>query len=104
MRLPLKWEFPGGKVEPDESPEHCIIREIEEELGIIIRPLKRLVSCIYETGEQDIRLIPFDCTVIKGEIHLSEHAAFLWLNPDELKNLDWAEADLPVLQNYLNSL
>lgn len=104
MRLPLKWEFPGGKLEPGETEEECIIREIGEELGICVGIIKRLPSSVYDDGKQVIRLIPFECTIIKGEIRLAEHAAYLWLKPEELPGLDWAEADLPVLENYISNL
>lgn len=101
MRLPLKWEFPGGKLEPGESEEECLIREIAEELGVVIRVLKRLISHLHDDGTSVIRLIPFTCEIIAGEICLTEHASFVWLAADQLHNLDWAEADLPILNDYL---
>lgn len=104
MRLPLKWEFPGGKLEPGETEEECIVREIREELGITVGIIKRLPSAVYDDGKQTINLIPFECFIVKGEILLAEHVAFLWLGPEELNNLDWAEADLPVVENYIRSL
>lgn len=103
MRLPLKWEFPGGKIEPGETAQECLIREINEELGITIGITAALQPAVHDNGKQVIRLIPFQCSIISGEIKLAEHAAFLWLLPAELIGLDWAEADLPVLQDYLNS-
>jgi 8-oxo-dGTP diphosphatase len=103
MRLPLKWEFPGGKVEPGESAEDGLIREIREELGVEISIVKKMVASVYDQGEQIIRLIPFQCRLISGEVRLTEHAAFLWLAPAELNGMDWAEADLPVVKDYLNS-
>lgn len=104
MRLPLKWEFPGGKVELNESPEDCVVREIAEELGIQIRIIKRMTSQSYDYGSQIIRLIPFYCELFNGEIKLAEHAAYQWLFAAELVALDWAEADLPVLKEYLDNL
>jgi len=104
MRLPLKWEFPGGKVEPDETAESCIVREITEELMIKIKIVKRGIAHEYGEGKDSILLIPFYCKMITKEIKLTEHVAFNWLFPDELISLDWAEADLPVLQDYLDSL
>jgi len=104
MRLPLKWEFPGGKIEEGETPQECLIREIQEELNIVIEVIKEMPPNIYDDGQLAIRLIPFQCVIIKGEICLNEHAAFLWCSPDELLALDWAAADIPVLQHYLKSL
>lgn len=104
MRLPLKWEFPGGKVEIAETAEECIVREIAEELAIEIGIVSRKRAHIYDDGKQAIRLIPFHCTLVHGEIRLTEHAAFEWLFPAELAKLDWAEADLPILKDYLDNL
>jgi len=104
MHLPLKWEFPGGKVEPGESAEVCLHREIREELGVEIKIIRPLPVSVYDQGVRVIRLLPFQCVLSKGEIHLTEHAAFLWLPPEDLKQLDWADADIPVVQHYLDSL
>lgn len=100
MSLPLKWEFPGGKINDGENPTECLKRELYEELGIdamIGRPLSP-VNHHYPTFS--VTLYPFICTIICGEITLHEHAALAWLAPGELHMLDWAEADLPVLAIY----
>ena len=104
MRLPLKWEFPGGKVEAGETAAACVVREIAEELSLKVRIIERLTSYVSGDGEGAIRLIPFLCEITEGEIKLAEHEAFQWLFPEELLQLDWAEADLPILNDYLNSL
>lgn len=100
MKLPGKWEFPGGKLEPGESQEQCIIREIKEELQLDIQVKKRLAPNEYQ-GK--IRLIPFICRWIGGEIHLTEHAAYQWVSPDQLLQKDWAEADIPIVHAYLKN-
>ncbi len=103
MALPLKWEFPGGKIEKGETAEACLIREILEELHINIKISKQLNSNTHQYSEtKTIILIPFICELIDGEIKLTEHANFLWLSKSELSNLDWAEADVPILNEYLN--
>lgn len=103
MALPLKWEFPGGKIEKDESAEACLIREILEELHINIKITKQLNSNTHQYSEtKTIKLIPFIYGLIGGEIKLTEHANLLWLSKSELDNLDWAEADVPILNEYLN--
>ena len=104
MSLPLKWELPGGKIEPYETPEQCLIREIKEELNIEIEIIKSLTPNIHNYPFITIKLIPFICKCINGEIELKEHADFKWLNPNELLDLDWADADIPILNNYLNHL
>lgn len=97
MDLPLKWEFPGGKLEAGENPEDCLKRELKEELNIeveIIRPLERSV---YRYPQRQIVLLPFICELINPEeLHLKEHIAIEWLKPLDLLRLDWCPADIPV--------
>lgn len=102
MSLPLKWEFPGGKIESNETPEQCIIREIKEELDIKISIIRPFTASQYIYPTVTINLIPSICQYVSGEIFLKEHANYKWLNPNELLDLDWAEADIPIVKNYLN--
>jgi len=104
MRLPLKWEFPGGKIEEGETAEECLIREIEEELGVRVEVTDVMPSSVYNDGGQSIRLFPFLCKIVAGELILHEHAAYVWLPANELTVLDWAAADIPVLEAYLLKL
>lgn len=100
--MPNKWEFAGGKVEPNETYEDCIVREIKEELNIAIDILEKLPFCDVSDKEQTIRLIPFVCAMRKGEeIKLVEHKALKWLTPNGFNTIDWALADLKVIKNYL---
>ena len=101
MKLPLKWEFPGGKLEINESEINCINREIKEELNIEIEVLKKLSNSIFDYGTFKINLIPFIANYISGEILLSEHKDYKLLDKSELLNLDWAEADLPIVAEFL---
>lgn len=102
MTLPLKWEFPGGKIELEESEMDCIKREIEEELKIEIKVGQRLTPSYYEYPNFTIELIPYLSEYKSGNLTLQEHSRFLLLNKDELKNLDWAEADVPIVNEYIN--
>jgi len=102
MSLPLKWELPGGKVESNESSEECLIREIKEELNINIEIVASLPSNLHSYPTLTIRLIPFICKHIDGKIILKEHSNFKWLNTNELLDLDWADADIPIIYHYLN--
>lgn len=104
MTLPLKWEFPGGKIDPGESAEECLLREIVEELGIQVGIEKNLPATTHNYPAFSVTLYPFVCSIETGEIVLHEHAAISWLPPTELHTLDWAEADLPVIQSYLSEL
>jgi 8-oxo-dGTP diphosphatase len=104
MSLPLKWEFPGGKIAHGELPKDCLRREVLEELGLHInvgQPLPLHTHCYHAFT---VTLYPFVCAIESGELTLHEHAAFAWLPPEELLALDWAEADLPVIQTYLSNL
>ena len=104
MNLPLKWELPGGKIEPNESAEACLVREIAEELNIQIKILKELIPNTHSYPSITIRLIPFVCKRIGGEIELKEHINLRWLNADEMLDLDWADADVPIINDFLDYL
>ena len=101
MKLPLKWEFPGGKLEENESEADCIKREILEEINIEIEVVKQLSNSVYDYGSFKINLIPFIANYVSGEIILSEHKDYKLLDKSELLNLDWAEADLPIVEEFL---
>mgnify|MGYP003642157419 FL=1 len=98
MNLPLKWEFPGGKIEQNETDEQCVLRETEEELNIEVTLVKRLTSSFFEYPNIAIELIPFLANYEKGEIKLKEHKQYILLNKKELIRLDWADADLPIVK------
>jgi len=104
MKLPLKMEFPGGKVEKGETSSACLIREIKEELNLDIRVIFEMPANEHIYPDFNIRLIPFVCEITGGVIVLREHAGYCWLNVEELSDLDWAAADIPVMKNYINSI
>ena len=97
MSLPLKWEFPGGKIEPGESPEDCLKRELREEMGISIDVGAPLSSTTHAYLAFRVTLYPFICSISSGELTLHEHKQIAWLKPEMLHALDWAAADLPVI-------
>ena len=101
MSMPHKWEFPGGKIDPGETAEECLRRELLEEIGIQARIGRSLPASTHQYPTFTITLHSFVCTIEEGEIVLHEHEALLWLEPGELLCLDWAEADIPVLEAYL---
>lgn len=99
-----KWEFPGGKIDSGESPERCLEREIREELGCEIQIGAPLTPVLHEYPGGRIELIPFRCSVSSGAPAALEHAAIAWEEPDALHDRDLAEADVPVLEEYLEFL
>lgn len=101
MKLPLKWEFPGGKIEKGESEEDCLKREIREELNLEIELVKKLTHSSFNYPNISILLIPFIAKQVGGQLRLNEHADFKYLKKIELLNLDWAEADVPIVKEYL---
>lgn len=102
MSLPLKWEFPGGKIELNESDEECIKREIMEELNIEIDIVKRLIPSFFDYPNISIELIPFVANYVQGNIILKEHKYYKLLIKEDLLNLDWAEADIPIVNQILD--
>ena len=104
MALPLKWELPGGKVEANESEEDCLRREIQEELGLVVQIGGSLDSNLHTIQpDKQIRLIPFLCKIIGGTLKPTEHKAILWLDFKDLLQLDWAEADIPIIKQFIKS-
>lgn len=101
MELPLKWEFAGGKIEAGESEIDCIKREIFEELNIKIEVKERLTPVTHQYPNFKIKLIPFIAEYLSGELKIKEHCSFLLADKSELINLDWAEADLPILKEFI---
>ena len=101
MSLPLKWEFPGGKIDPGESPEECLVRELREELRILVRLEQKLPVSTHQYPSVTVTLHPFVCTMATGHPNPQEHDTVAWFTPEELSTLDWAAADVPVLATYL---
>lgn len=104
MSLPLKWEFPGGKINNGERPEDCLKRELREELELEVAVSRPLSPETHQYPTFMITLYPFICKIASGDIKLREHNAFIWLPPEKLLELDWAAADIPVLHQYRTSL
>ncbi len=104
MSMPLKWEFPGGKIHVGESPRECIRRELMEELSIEVTVLRPLPPAVHDYPGFSITLFPFICKVASGEMRLREHRAVVWFPPEDLRSVDWAEADIQIVSHYLSIL
>ena len=91
-----KWEFPGGKVEPNEDEKHAIEREIKEEFEMDIKAIKFLVNnvCEYPTKTIDLRL--YECKHISGEFNLHDHSEYLFVDKEDIVNYDLCPADIPL--------
>lgn len=92
------WEFPGGKIEPNETRENAIVREIKEELDIDIEVKAYLSEKVFNYPEKDINLIALECKKINGEIRLLEHEDYKWVLKNELDNFQFAPADLFIVE------
>lgn len=103
-RFGRQWEFPGGKVRFDESPEECLRREIKEELNLEIRVDEHCCTVHHRYPEFDIELITFWCSIVAGELRLTEHEQVRWITLAEAGQYDFVEADLKVLAALARSL
>lgn len=98
------WEFPGGKVEPGETPEQAVVREIREELGAVVRPEKLIATVECDYPKFHLTLHCFLCTVAEGELRLLEHEAAKWLTKETLGSVGWLPADLEIVGKLRDEL
>lgn len=91
------WEIPGGKLEPGESPEQCIEREIQEELATEVKAEKILGVVDYDYPNFHLTMHCILCTIVSGYFKLLEHEAARWLSKDTLRSVDWLPADQLIL-------
>lgn len=92
------WEFPGGKIEPDESPEECLVRELAEEIGVRVRPRKILEVVFHRYPEKSVLLLFYRCDLLEGEPRAIECDEVRWVALEDLPSLDWAPADIPFVE------
>lgn len=91
------WEIPGGKLEPGETPEQCIEREIREELATEVHAEREIGVVNYDYPNFHLTMHCILCTIVSGELKLLEHEAARWLNHDNLRSVDWLPADQLIL-------
>lgn len=96
------WEFPGGKIEPGETPEECLARELLEELDVHVTVGDKLGESIYDYENGSIRLIAYFADIFDGEINLTVHDAYTWEAPDNLSRYNFAPADIPLVQKLID--
>jgi len=102
-----KWEFPGGKIEDGESPEECLRRELQEELGITTAIKNFIAESVFDYGDKTIRLLGYKAEYISGDFKLTAHDEIKWVSVEKLNEFDFAEADIPLIKKisilYANS-
>ncbi|EPD70983.1 mutator mutT protein [Corynebacterium pyruviciproducens ATCC BAA-1742] len=98
------WEFPGGKVEPGETEEEALARELFEELDISVEVRSHVATTPYSYDFGDISLSVYVCTIEEGEPTRSEHQSLEWVPVADLSDLRWAPADIPAMEKLRDTL
>jgi 8-oxo-dGTP diphosphatase len=99
--ISLKYEFPGGKIEPNESEEAALRREIKEELHLEIQLKSKFLTIKHEYPDFHLTMHSYTCTCNDPTIKLEVHLDYKWLSAKELNSLDWAAADIPIVKKLM---
>ena len=98
-----QWEFPGGKIEPGETPQEALVREIQDELDVKIEVGDLIYTIEYDYTSFHLSMDCFWCNVTEGEITLKEAEDARWLSKDELYSVDWLPADMELIEKLVLS-
>ncbi|GEN84128.1 DNA mismatch repair protein MutT [Sporosarcina luteola] len=101
MFLPGYWEFPGGKIEPGETPKTALVREIKEELNCNIKISQFVEDTSYKYEQFTVRLETYFAKINSGTPIAMEHSELKWVPFSELKTLEWAPADIPAVERVI---
>lgn len=95
------WELPGGKVEPGETSEECLAREMHEELGVEIGVGKLFATSEYEYDHGSFEVLAYFAELVEGELTARVHETFAWFSRAELARIKLAPADIPIVEKLV---
>ena len=98
------WEFPGGKIEPGETPELALVREIKEELDTEVKVGELICTIEYDYPTFHLSMDCFWCEIVKGKLVLKEAEAARWLSKEQLYEVDWLPADITLIETIAKGL
>jgi 8-oxo-dGTP diphosphatase len=98
-----KFEFPGGKIEYGETKEEALERELNEELNILTNIKSLFITVVHQYPDFELTMHSFICEANSKELTLNEHIALEWLSINELEKLDWAAADIPIVNKLISN-
>jgi 8-oxo-dGTP diphosphatase len=99
----LLWEFPGGKQEPGETLEECIVRECIEELSVEIKVLQKFDEVTHEYNDKTVHITFFECVFLNGVLMKKEHNDIKWVNIAELQRYEFCPADKLIVEKIISN-